>query len=255
LFGFVAALTLLLALPGPSAAEKGKGEGEIVTIEDPKPFDDCMAHFAVECDFVAVAFSGEYYTGASWVIHSAGDYDLGKGFNLPNDSISSIRIRPGYIVTLYEHSGFEGKWIGLGQDFPELKEPELPVDWQRSASSLRVEKDPAEDDDPAWMQNARDRGAPFFALNEASVATWKEDVHDLTQTYEPHWYGGRSDEERVKRAERMLDLFQMLGIDVSEWTPNSFAQQINNFYDWRKDMNLWQVACLIFDVDAAAYVK
>jgi hypothetical protein len=192
-------------------------------------------------DFVAVAFTGKNYTGVSWVIPSAGGYDLWDNFDLPNDSICSIRVRPGYAVTLYEHSEFGGTSATFDENTPDLN------DWNRSASSLRIETNEDSDDDPDWMQGAADAGAVGKRLEK--FAENSESIDDFAQMYEPHWYGGRSDESRVEIGGQMLELFEDLGCDVSEWTPNTFAQQMNNFFDWRKSMSVWQDACLNLNVD------
>jgi hypothetical protein len=51
----------------------------------------------------------------------------------------------------------------------------------------------------------------------------------------------------------LLKTFEALGYDVSEWTPNTFAQMMNNFLDWRKDLSVWRVACLVLNIDYAAF--
>ncbi|NLB82681.1 MAG: hypothetical protein GX791_00385 [Synergistaceae bacterium] len=71
--------------------------------------------------------------------------------------------------------------------------------------------------------------------------------------YEPHWYGNTTDDERIMMAGLLLKIYEALGYAVSEWTPNTFARQMNNFFDWRKDLNVWRVACLIQNVAPEAY--
>ena len=78
-------------------------------------------------------------------------------------------------------------------------------------------------------------------------------INEFAEMYEPNWYGGTTDDERIRMGGELLEIFDALGYDVSEWAPNTFAQQMNNFYDWRKDMNVWQVACLVLNIDAEVY--
>ena len=63
------------------------------------------------------------------------------------------------------------------------------------------------------------------------------------------WYGSTTDAERVEMGKDLLEIFEDCGVDVDGWTPGSFAQQMNNFYDWGADAGVWQTACLIFNVD------
>ena len=210
-------------------------------------------------DFVAVAFTGENYTGASWVIPSAGDYDLwfrleppdedGKYvedvFNLPNDSICSIRVRPGYKVTLFQHADLEGDSAVFVEDTPSLN------NWNRKASSMRVETNAERYDDPKWMDGAAKAGD--FVKPSAGGEADSKRINEFTEMYEHHWYGETTDNERIEMGGELLRISDALGYGVSEWAPNTFAQQMNNFYDWRKDINVWQVACLVLNVDPEAY--
>jgi hypothetical protein len=88
---------------------------------------------------------------------------------------------------------------------------------------------------------------------------------------EGDWYGHtesgdpRSDEERVAMGAELLEVFGDLGHDVSGWTENSLAQQMNNIYDWLKTpwgenntvidtsgkfgVSIWRVACFALNVD------
>ena len=53
-------------------------------------------------------------------------------------------------------------------------------------------------------------------------------------------------------AREMLEIFRDCGVDVDGWTPNSFAQQMNNFYDWLPG-SVWRTACRILNVDPDAF--
>ena len=210
-------------------------------------------------DFVAVAFTGENYTGISWVIPSAGDYDLwfrleppdedGKYvedvFNLPNDSICSIRVRPGYKVTLFQHADLEGDSAVFVEDTLNLGNR------NRWASSLRVETNKERDDDPEWMEGAAETGE--FRERAMSGEADSKRINKFAGMFERHWYGETTDNERIEMGGELLEVFDAMGYDISEWEPNTFAQQMNNFFDWRKDMNVWQIACLVLNVEAEAY--
>ncbi|NLK19990.1 MAG: hypothetical protein GX310_09360, partial [Synergistaceae bacterium] len=50
--------------------------------------------------FVAAVYSLPGFRGVAWQIPGPGSYDLGNGFDMPNDSICSIGVCPGYKVTL-----------------------------------------------------------------------------------------------------------------------------------------------------------
>jgi hypothetical protein len=194
-------------------------------------------------DLVAVAYTGENYTGASWKIYAAGDYDLWGGFGLPNDSVCSIRVRPGYKVSIYEHSEFGGHEFATLEDTPSLDEF-----WKRQASSLRVREDDSPGDSGAetWLESIEDDATSFAStrLNsearEAVVKKSSESLGKFIDSGESDWYGyddsgeARSDEERVRMGGELLEIFKSLGYDTEEWTANSFAQQINNIYDWLK---------------------
>jgi hypothetical protein len=239
---------------------------------------------AASADAVAVAYTGENYTGAMWEIFGAGDYDLWGGFGLPNDSVCSIRVKPGYGVTIYEHSEFGGDELPLSADTPSLDGK-----WKRQASSLRVKKTISGKDTGAWRK-AIDGDAESFASDgnrdiEAVAAAIKKHTEALSNfmfSSEGDWYGytapdvPRSDSERVEMGAELLGIFVELGYDVSEWTENSLAQQMNNIYDWLKtpyaehglgstadsiidtsDMatprSVWRVACFALNVSPGMY--
>ncbi len=194
-------------------------------------------------EFVAVAFTGKNYTGVAWEILAVGRYDLWKEFALPNDSISSIRVRPGYQVGIYEHSEFGGERQTVMEDSPDLG------NFARWASSLEVEQN--EDNAPGgpeWEQNAAAPGA--FQVADGSGQDQGE-FNEFKEMREPDWYGGKSDDYRVDLGGRILSKFIQLGYDTSEWQSNTFAQQMNNFFDWRKDKSVWEIACMILNIDPA----
>jgi len=189
---------------------------------------------------IAIAYTGENYQGVAWEIYQIGEYDLWWKiqredpnprmiFDLPNDSISSLRVRPGYRVTLYEHAELLGKSLVLEKDTPSLGDA-----WNLQASSLGVFETETEE------------------IAEV-LANCREEFAFLMNTGEPQWYGDTTDDERIEAGGFILRLFDDLGYDVSRWTPASFAQMMNNFYDWRKDLSIWHTACLVLDVNPLPY--
>jgi len=64
----------------------------------------------------AVSFhTGCNFDGQSSGPLGVGDYDIGQ-MKVPNDSVKSIKISPGFIVTVYEHAGFQGGSFNLNRD-------------------------------------------------------------------------------------------------------------------------------------------
>lgn len=196
---------------------------------------------------MAVLYTAVGFEGSVWEICQTGEYDLWKGFDLPSDSICSVRVRPGYRVVFYEHSEFKGKSEAAESDVGDMGE------WNRYASSLKVERT---DEAKEWLESLKGH-EPTFAESELDDDEMAEalkkhasELKEFNGILELHWYGANNDSGRVKKAGKMLELFEKLGFDVSDWTPNTFAQQINNFYDWKKNLNLWETACLVLNVDA-----
>jgi hypothetical protein len=206
-------------------------------------------------DIVAIAYTAPMFQGFAWEITEPGGYDLWKGFGLPNDSICSVRVKPGYKVTVYEHSEFGGKSVDFGEDMPELGEV------SRWASSLKVER--AEETDKGavseWVKEVAETRRKYAELgtDEAGLAKalkkHAERMDIFKDAMEMDWYGTTTDSERVALGGELLKIFGDCGADVSEWTPNSFAQQMNNFYDWRKDMSVWQTACFVLNLNPEAF--
>lgn len=202
------------------------------------------AGFAAQDDYVAALYTHEDYQGVEWKISEAGMYDLFENFNIPNDSICSIKVRPGYSLTLFEHAGFKGKSQTWSEDAPSLD-----GFWRRQASSLEVQ-----DRGDEWKASFGRRiplgtGVPLRDLDAEKT----KELEYFTKMYEPHWYGNSTDDERIMMAGLLLKIYEALGYPVSEWTPNTFARQMNNFFDWRKDLSVWRVACLIQNVAPEAY--
>ena len=219
---------------------------------------------------LAVVYTQPNYQGIAWKITEVGNYDLhwlirergdeeSLPFDLPSDSIMSIRARPGYSVTLYEHGDFGGKSVMWDGNAPDLGE------WARQASSLQVktggEADEGEIDQ--WLQEIEHDGQHFTEpmgeeLSDEDIAEvlaeYKYEFSVLKGMGEEGWYD-ITDENLKWVGKLVLSLFEQLGYNVEGWTPDSFTQQVNNFYDWRKDLSTWRVMCLVFNVDAEKYEK
>ncbi|NLB82680.1 MAG: hypothetical protein GX791_00380 [Synergistaceae bacterium] len=76
--------------------------------------------FTAQNDYVAALYTHENYQGVEWKISEPGMYDLFEDFNISNDSICSIKVRPGCSLTLFEHAGFKGKSETWTEDVPYL---------------------------------------------------------------------------------------------------------------------------------------
>lgn len=215
---------------------------------------------------IAVAYTEENFQGISWEIYITGEYDLWwkidrevenprLNFDLPNDSIASIRVRPGYRVTLFEHAELGGDTLVLDADMPSLGSK-----WTKQASSLAIYRIEDQELVGKWQVSVRSDSTKFTEGKEmdrdeiiAVMEKHRDGFSELMEAGEQQWYGTTTDEQRIALAEYMLELFEALGYDVSFWTPNTFAQSLNNFYDWTKDLSLWDSACLILNVDEEAY--
>ena len=202
---------------------------------------------------VAIAYTGENFQGMEWKISEAEDYDLRDTFDLPNDSIRSVRVRPGSAIILYEHAELEGKSLTLEADTSDLGS------WNGQASSLKAVSywDGDEPKVSAWLRASSEVEKRFASSSmdeeqlKNALRTLKtaERITFFIGAHNFQWYGGRSDESRLAMGGELLDIFKTLGYDVSAWTPNSFTQQMNNFYDWRNDWTIWTIACAILNVD------
>ena len=197
---------------------------------------------------VAAVYTSEDFNGEAWIIDKPGGYDLGKDFELPNDSVCSVRVRPGYKVTLYRDSGFGGEGLENDRDSDRLGE------WNRVTSSLKVEKADAGDTEK-WLK-ALEEAAPGHAKlakgGEELAKAVERHAERIEKYHDAPWYGSTTDGERVEMAGELLEIFGDCGADVDGWTPNSFAQQINNFYDWLPG-SVWRIACRILNVDPDAF--
>lgn len=207
-------------------------------------------------DFVAVAYTEPDFRGSCWFIEKPGQYDLGSGFNLPNDSIRSIRVMPGYTVKFFEHSQFEGDEAEYDEDTSDLGKK-----WSRQASSLIVEgKQGGKTDADAWKEMVFAAEGPGYEELDISGAelskALKKHSKAITKfkdALEFNWYGETTDEERVETGGELLKIFGGLGVKVSGWKPNTFAQMMNNFYDWRKDKTVWEMACMVLNLNPETF--
>ena len=205
---------------------------------------------------VAVVFTGENYTGISWKIESAAEYDLRDNFNLPNDSVCSIKVRPGYSVTIFEHSEFGGEKRTFDNDTPSFEKF-----WKRQASSLIVEvaeKDKVFSEEAEAWRAGTEKDMPFKAflatnleedqLKEA-VEKYKGKIESFQGMFVDSWYGDTTDDERIAMAGELLEIFDAYGFDVSEWSSNSLAQQMSNYFDWHVIENISNVACFVLGIE------
>jgi hypothetical protein len=231
---------------GDEPQDEEEGRGDI--------FDDENASGEESENLVVVAYTSEDFGGATWKISEPGEYDLRGGFGLPNDSIQSLRVKPGYQVTLYEHSEFAGESESFDEDAYSLYE------WARQASSLKVEKIGDEADEVAqeWLSEANEPGEFTQSdLDEEDFASALEEraavIANFDRFYEQHWHGEYTDEGRVDTSGKVLKAFEALGYDVSDWEPDTFTQAVGNFLDWRNELSLLQAACLVLNVDYAAF--
>lgn len=208
------------------------------------------AAMAADNGILAIAFTGEGYTCIAWKIEDEGTFDLKDGFDLPNDTLCSIKVKPGYKVTLFEHENFSGEQLTLDSDTPTL-----PENWKRQTSSLVVEPNP--DYEEKWQEAAEDVNeyTPTQTTTmtskqmERATRRYKDMITPLMDWSSMNWRRELDDAGRVQKAETMLDFFSACGFDVSQWTPDTLAQQINNFCDWRPDSNVLQVAVMVLGID------
>lgn len=73
--------------------------------------------------------------------------------------------------------------------------------------------------------------------------------------YEQDWYGVTTDDERIAMADELISLFKALDHNMSDFTGNTLAQAMNDYYDQDKSMSIWQVACVVAGYDGAKCEK
>jgi len=78
-------------------------------------------------------------------------------------------------------------------------------------------------------------------------------VERFKKASEMHWYGTTTDAERVELGGELIKIFGDMGVATDHWETNTFAQAMNNFYDWRKDLSVWDAACMILNVDPESF--
>nr|WP_321502072.1 hypothetical protein [uncultured Dethiosulfovibrio sp.] len=217
---------------------------------------------------IAIAYTEADFQGTSWEIFATGEYDLWwkidreaenprMVFDLPNDSIASIRVRPGYKVTIFEHAELAGHVLVLEEDVPSLERK-----WTNQVSSLTVYRIEDQELVKRWQASVKSDSTEFDKVADLDrdeiIAVMEENSEgfsELMEVGENQWYGDTTDEQRINVAGYMLELFKDLGYDVSSLNARIFAQRINNFYDWRKDLSLWHTGCLVLNVDGVMYEK
>ncbi|MDI9370979.1 MAG: hypothetical protein GX181_06450 [Synergistaceae bacterium] len=227
--------------------DREEGRGDLFDDED----DEIDEEDEKAVDFVAVVYSLPGFRGIAWQIAEPGEYDLFEGFDMPNDSVRSLAVCPGYRVALYEHSQFDGESAEYEESEGDLSER------GRWASSIRVEQIEEPDVDLAfeWFMVQAENEGVFEEVDldtaraAKAMAAHGERIGEFKAAWEMHWYGTTTDSERVELGGELIRIFSNIGVDTDDWDENSFAQAMNNFYDWRKDLSVWDAACMILNVD------
>ncbi len=224
----------------------GEGRGDIFDDDDEEEDDEDDEGIP----FVAAVYSLPGFRGVAWQIPGPGSYDLGNGFDMPNDSICSIGVSPGYKVTLYQHSEFGGESAEFVEGKDDLGE------LNRWTSSLKVER--VEEPDPGmafewFMVHAENEGLyeeiDFDVASTAkALKAHSKKIKRFQSEWEPDWYGTTTDNERIKLGGELIKIFSDLGVDTDTFDGNTFAQAMNNLYDWRKDLSVWDSACMLLNV-------
>jgi hypothetical protein len=63
------------------------------------------------------------------------------------------------------------------------------------------------------------------------------------------WYGETSDADRVRMAGELLEIFGDCGVNIDEWTPNTLAQRMNDYYDQGRGSSIFRTAADALNVD------
>ena len=93
-------------------------------------FDNLTSSIKIErINPQVIIYTDVNYTGINQILLE-GSYDV-NNMGVPNDSIRSVKVSPGYRVLLYEDANFQGKKLTLERDSPNLN---------TTTSSLKVEK-------------------------------------------------------------------------------------------------------------------
>jgi len=106
-------------------------------------FNDQTSSIVVEKNALPVVYQHDDYGGKSQVL-DVGHYDL-PALTIGNDTVSSVRVPPGWRVTLHQHAGFSGTTRVLTADTPALPTfndtASSVVVERRSASATKSKKD------------------------------------------------------------------------------------------------------------------
>ena len=199
---------------------------------------------------VAIACTQEDFAGDMWKIDELGEFDLEDGFDLPNDSIRSIRVMPGCEVTIYEHAEFGGETVSFTADSGSLGE------WNSRASSLtvtRLDEKARPEDVEDWLESAGyaevaagEDGLPMVVsgrVKHGARIGWYKSAGEFV------WYGEASDDGRVRMAGELLEIFSDCGIETDEWTPGSLARQIDSYYGRGRSSDIWNAAVVTMNAD------
>jgi len=198
-------------------------------------------------DCVAVAFTGPDQNGFSWIVPRGGEYDL-QDFNLPNDSISSFMIKPGFTAVFYEHANFQGDTLEVARS------SSFPEKWQGQASSFKIV--PSKNTEPQaeaqWKKNVTQIAAftpihvsalPPEEFAEALVeSAFNVGVFGMDRGRAAKQWESYSDEQKQQLAQNILNTFASLGYAVSGMDTGKFARQVNGFIGWRPDASTWDAS-------------
>jgi hypothetical protein len=205
-------------------------------------------------DFVAMAYLFKDYTSMSWEIVDPGEYD-GEEFELPAGLVSSLKVMPGYRITLYERPGFGGESAEFDGDTEDLRE------WSRRASSLKIERirevDP--DEAEAWVAAVRDAEDElgrftFVKLEPDKLAEGIEKHRKTIEEFKdihPFQWIEMTDGERDEWGGRLIAAFRDCGADVSGATPETFSSLMNNFLEFygpNSGFTSLRAACCVFGI-------
>ena len=87
----------------------------------------------------ATFYEDHDYRGFS-VTLGLGSYDMNDliARQVPNDSLSSVRVGSGTVVTMFEHAGFKGRSKSLSTDWPQFSVRDSVFAWNDQVSSIIV---------------------------------------------------------------------------------------------------------------------
>lgn len=67
-----------------------------------------------------VFYADDWFEGSSWGPFGPGEYPKIESTTVANDQVSSIRVPPGWVVEMYEHTAFGGNKFVISGDAPAV---------------------------------------------------------------------------------------------------------------------------------------